>query len=68
MNDDDDDDDPDLYPTVARVPPRCPRCHVDRSRMTGQSRDGVFKYHRCQACGRKFRSVEVDPPEVSIGG
>lgn len=32
--------------------------------MTGQSRDGVFKYHLCR-CGKKFRSMEVDPPELA---
>lgn len=60
----DDEDDDDRYPTVPRVPPRCPRCKQDRSRMTGQSRDGVFKYHLCR-CGKKFRSMEVDPPELA---
>ena len=55
-------EDDDDYPTVPRVPPRCPRCGVNRSRLTGQSRDGVVRYHRCQACGTKFKSVEIEAP------
>lgn len=65
MRDDfEEDDEDDDYPTVPRVPPRCPQCNANRSRVTGESRDGLVRYHRCQACGKKFKSVEVDPPEI----
>jgi hypothetical protein len=56
--------DDDQYPTVPRVPPRCPNCKVHHSRVQGQSRSGRIRYHVCYNCGRKFRSIEVEPPSL----
>lgn len=58
----DDRDDPDSYPTVPRLPARCPECGRNRSRVNGQSRTGVVRYHVCLACKTRFKSVEIEPP------
>lgn len=60
--DDDDRVDPDAYPTVPRLPARCPNCGRNRARVTGQSRTGMVRYHRCLSCGTRFKSVEIEPP------
>ena len=57
-------DDDERYPTVPRVTASCPWCHKQRSRVVGHARGGVVRYHRCLECKRRFRSVEVPPPEL----
>lgn len=44
---------------VPYVPWSCPRCG-DRKPRT-YSQNGRVRYHECQQCGIRYRSLEVDP-------
>jgi len=42
---------------------RCPACRSDRTKVTKtmHPKDGpTVRYHKCQACGHKFKSVESE--------
>ncbi|MEO6596469.1 MAG: hypothetical protein ABIP94_17090 [Planctomycetota bacterium] len=55
----------DTYPTVQRIPPRCPRCRSKNKHTNGQGKGGLVRYHRCLGCGAKYKSVEIErPPAV----
>lgn len=56
-----DPDDEDLE-GVPFVPFRCPHCGRHKPR-TYKVR-GKVRYHRCQACGRHYKSYEVPPDFV----
>jgi len=44
---------------------RCPKCQSTNTRVTHTDRP--VRYHKCQICGRTFKSVEVVPtPERSF--
>lgn len=60
---DDFDDEDDGVPMVPFVPVRCPRCAAAKPKTTGafERRDGKIRYHICQECDQRFRSVELDP-------
>lgn len=47
---------------VPFVPVRCPRCRARKPRTYGQDRR--IRYHECQKCGHKYRSLEVPPNQV----
>lgn len=47
---------------VPFVPVRCPKCKARKPRTYGQDRR--VRYHACQECGHKFRSLEVGPDAV----
>jgi DNA-directed RNA polymerase subunit RPC12/RpoP len=45
--------------SVIYRPIRCPRCGSKNTRVTStRGRIGV-RYHKCRACGKPFKSVEV---------
>ncbi len=50
--------------TVPFVPWRCPRCGRSKTETYSQSRGGRIRYHICKACGKRFKSQEVDPSEL----
>jgi tRNA(Ile2) C34 agmatinyltransferase TiaS len=58
----------DQLPVVPFCPFRCPRCTASKPFTYGQK--GRIRYHRCQECGTRFRSLELrrdqlqtfDPP------
>lgn len=58
-----DDDDGDRIPVVPFVPFRCPRCARHKP-FTHKVR-GRFRYHRCQHCGCKYKSIEVPASQVT---
>jgi hypothetical protein len=49
-------------PMVPFVPFRCPYCH--RSKPRTYAVRGPIRYHRCLACGEKYRSRELAPKDV----
>lgn len=53
----------DTLPVVPFVPFRCPNCRRHKPRTYSQR--GRTRLHRCQACGAKYRSLEVDPEDLS---
>lgn len=57
---------PDLHddrlPLVPFVPFRCPRCTAAKPVTYGST--GRVRYHRCQNCGTKFRSLELEPSRM----
>jgi transcription elongation factor Elf1 len=57
-----DDEDEGRVPVVAFVPFRCPRCA--RHKPTTYKVRGRLRYHRCRACGQRYRSFEVGPDSV----
>jgi transposase-like protein len=42
---------------VVYVPVRCPYCRSVK-KIHCYSKDGKIRYHKCNNCGRKFKSVE----------
>lgn len=59
----DDDLHENVLPVVPYVPFRCPACARHKP-FTGNVR-GRLRTHVCQACGTKYRSLEVDASAVS---
>lgn len=57
-----DDDDHDLAPCVPFVPFRCPHC--GRHKPFTYAVGSRLRYHRCRACGRRFRSLECSAASV----
>lgn len=55
-------DDEDRVPIVPYVAFRCPRCA--RHKPTTYKVRGRLRYHRCRACGCKYRSFEVGADSV----
>lgn len=55
-------EDGDALPCVPFVPHRCPFCRKHKPFTYG--RYGRVRYHRCQACNRKYRSVELGAADV----
>lgn len=51
-------DEEDHVAVVAYVPWRCPSCGAGKPRT--YSKRGRVRYHTCQVCGLKFRSLEID--------
>jgi hypothetical protein len=49
-------------PLVPFVPVRCPRCRAGQPHTYGvrDLKAGCFRYHLCQECQLKFRSLELD--------
>lgn len=47
---------------VAFVAVRCPRCNAAKPRTYGQR--GRVRYHKCQQCGTKYRSIEMPLDEA----
>lgn len=54
-----DDDDDAQTPVVPFVPFRCPFCGRNKPRTSDVH--GRLRRHRCQACGRRYRSWEMPP-------
>ena len=60
----------DQLPVVPFCPFRCPRCQASKPFTYGQK--GRVRYHRCQECNTRFRSLELrrdqlatfDPPAL----
>jgi len=52
----------DQVPMVPFVPFRCPHCGRHKPFTYGVV--GRVRYHKCQACGKKYRSLEVAPGDV----
>jgi hypothetical protein len=58
----------DMLPAVPFCPVRCPRCGAAKPFTYGQK--GRIRYHRCQECNCRYRSLELrrdqlqtfDPP------
>lgn len=62
----DDGSDPDDYvPIVPFVPFRCPNC--SRHKPFTYKVRGRLRYHKCQACGERYRSWEMDRGEGCPG-
>lgn len=55
--------DDDRLPIVPFCPFRCPRCRAAKPR-TYRVLQRV-RYHRCLACGCKFRSLELGPDDLA---
>lgn len=53
----------DRLPVVPFVPFRCPKCRASKPFTYGST--GRMRYHRCQDCGTKFRSLELRPTEMA---
>lgn len=49
-------------PAVPYCPFRCPRCDATKPRTYKVV--GRLRYHRCQSCDTRYRSVEVGPGEI----
>lgn len=47
-------------PVVVYQPTYCPRCKSKNTRINRTTTD--FRYHRCRACGKTFKSTEAPPP------
>lgn len=47
----------DRLPIVPFCPFRCPRCGRSKPFTYGQK--GRIRYHRCQECGTRYRSLEL---------
>jgi hypothetical protein len=56
------DQDAERSPVVPFVPFRCPHCGAVHPRTYGQR--GRTRYHRCRACLRLYRSLEIDPDDL----
>lgn len=61
---DETDDDGMPLKTVPFVPWACPRCGKCRTETYSQSRGKMIRWHRCQSCGQKFKSQQVQPEEL----
>ena len=59
---DGDDGADDKLPCVPFVPFRCPRC--GRHKPYTYAVRGRLRYHRCQHCGQRYRSWELDAKAV----
>ena len=60
-------EDDDHVPAVPFVPFRCPSCGKHKPRTNAvRSRPGhrTVRYHRCLACGQKYRSFELRADEM----
>lgn len=66
QNNKDDDLHPDTFPIVPYVPFRCPNCNRHKP-FTSNVR-GRVRQHRCQACGMRYRSYELDATAVPDRG
>lgn len=53
------------WPMVPYTPIRCPGCGENRVFYGG--RHGRTRYHRCRACGTKFRSWETGTAGKDMG-
>lgn len=49
-------------PIVPFVPFRCPKCQKHKPRTYGQG--GRIRWHVCQACGQRYKSMEIDPRDL----
>lgn len=54
--------DDDRLPIVPFCPFRCPRCKAAKPKTYKVLQR--LRYHRCQHCGTKYRSVELNPTEL----
>lgn len=54
--------DEDQVPCVPYVPFRCPYCGRHRPYTHGSR--GKIRYHKCNSCGRRYRSYELDATAV----
>lgn len=52
----------DAIAAVPFVPWRCPKCGDYKPRTYSQR--GRVRYHQCQQCSLRFRSIEVDPDKL----
>ncbi len=46
-------------PTVPFLPVRCPRCGAGKPITDGVYRAKLRRYHTCQECDLKYRSIEI---------
>lgn len=54
--------DDDRLPLVPYVPFRCPFCGASKP-FTAGVRQGK-RWHKCQRCGRGYRSIECTPQDI----
>jgi len=57
-----DDEPDDKWPVVPFVPFRCPQC--GRHKPFTYTVRGRIRLHRCQHCGTRYRSLEVEASKV----
>lgn len=50
-------------PIVGWIPIICPSC--GSKRQTNYRTSGLIRFHRCQLCGQRFKSQELDPGALS---
>lgn len=54
--------DRDFVPCVRFLPFRCPRCGAFKPRTyTVRAR---LRYHQCQACGQRYKSLEIEQHDL----
>lgn len=51
-------------PLVPFCPFRCPSCGEAKPRTYGKT--GRIRYHRCRACGLRYRSLELQRPPLFL--
>lgn len=52
----------DELPCVPFLPWRCPACNGGRTFTYGKR--GRIRYHRCQHCGKRFRSLQLEQDQL----
>lgn len=58
------DDDDAQTPCVPYVPFSCPFCGRHKPITSGPQGGGRLRYHKCQACGRRYRSWQLTAADV----